>query len=99
MTSKTTKPAVTHAELTPAQLRWRCELSRIPFETTAQAELREGFIGQEGAARACAGARTSQRIQKRYAGEKRFSAPAYSAGIRGRAFPAAKRAHRRTLYR
>jgi predicted ATP-dependent protease len=33
-------------------LRWRCELSRIPFETTAQAELREGFIGQERALRA-----------------------------------------------
>jgi ATP-dependent Lon protease len=33
-------------------LRWKCELSRIPFETTAQAELREGFIGQERALRA-----------------------------------------------
>ena len=52
MTSKNTKPAVGHAELPPAKLRWRCELSRIPFETTAQAELREGFIGQERALRA-----------------------------------------------
>jgi len=48
----TTKPAPLHAELPPAKLRWRCELSRIPFETTAQAELREGFIGQERALRA-----------------------------------------------
>jgi predicted ATP-dependent protease len=47
-----TKPAPQHAELSPAKLRWRCELSRIPFETTAQAELREGFIGQERALRA-----------------------------------------------
>jgi len=39
-------------ELPAAKLRWRCELSRIPFETTAQAELREGFIGQERALRA-----------------------------------------------
>jgi predicted ATP-dependent protease len=48
----TTKPAPKHTELLPAKLRWRCELSRIPFETTAQAELREGFIGQERALRA-----------------------------------------------
>jgi len=48
----TTKPAPKHEELPPAKLRWRCELSRIPFETTAQAELREGFIGQERALRA-----------------------------------------------
>jgi predicted ATP-dependent protease len=48
----TTKPAPQHAELPPSRLRWRCELSRIPFETTAQAELREGFIGQERALRA-----------------------------------------------
>ncbi len=48
----TTKPAPKHAELPAAKLRWRCELSRIPFETTAQAELREGFIGQERALRA-----------------------------------------------
>ena len=34
------------------RLRWRCEPSRLPFETTAQAELREGFVGQERALRA-----------------------------------------------
>jgi len=49
ITNKTT-PA--DAELPPEKLRWRCDLSRIPFETTAQAELREGFIGQERALRA-----------------------------------------------
>jgi predicted ATP-dependent protease len=48
----TTKPAPKPQELPAAKLRWRCELSRIPFETTAQAELREGFIGQERALRA-----------------------------------------------
>jgi predicted ATP-dependent protease len=48
----TTKLAAKHAELPLEKLRWRCELSRIPFETTAQAELREGFIGQERALRA-----------------------------------------------
>src|SRR5271163_3368211 len=48
----TTKLVPTHAELPPAKLRWRCDLSRIPFETTAQAELREGFIGQDRALRA-----------------------------------------------
>ena len=48
----TTKPASKPAELPAAMLRWKCELSRIPFETTAQAELREGFIGQERALRA-----------------------------------------------
>src|SRR5260370_33676811 len=48
----TTKPAPKPTELPPAKLRWRCELSRIPFETTAQAEPREGFIGQERALRA-----------------------------------------------
>ena len=46
------KPAPGHKELPPTKLRWRCELARIPFETTAQAELREGFIGQERALRA-----------------------------------------------
>jgi lon-related putative ATP-dependent protease len=39
-------------ELGPERLRWRCELSRIPFETTAQAQKREGFVGQERALRA-----------------------------------------------
>jgi predicted ATP-dependent protease len=52
MTSKDIKSAPVHEELPPAKLRWSCELSRIPFETTAQAELREGFIGQERALRA-----------------------------------------------
>jgi predicted ATP-dependent protease len=48
----TIKPAPKPIELPPAKLRWKCELSRIPFETTAQADLREGFIGQERALRA-----------------------------------------------
>ncbi len=52
MSSAGYKPAPKPAELPPAKLRWRCDLSRIPFETTAQAELREGFIGQERALRA-----------------------------------------------
>ncbi len=39
-------------ELTADKLRWRCEPARLPFETTAQAELREGFVGQERALRA-----------------------------------------------
>src|SRR5215471_18446068 len=46
------KPAAKPVELLPAKLRWKCELSRIPFETTAQADPREGFIGQERALRA-----------------------------------------------
>ncbi len=48
----TTRAVPKPTELPAAKLRWRCELSRIPFETTAQAELREGFIGQERALRA-----------------------------------------------
>ena len=48
----TIKPASKPNELPPAKLRWRCELSRIPFETTAPAEPRDGFIGQERALRA-----------------------------------------------
>jgi predicted ATP-dependent protease len=48
----TTRPAAKHAELPEEKLRWRCDPSRLPFETTAQAELREGFIGQERALRA-----------------------------------------------
>jgi ATP-dependent Lon protease len=39
-------------ELTVDKLRWRCELARVPFETTAQAQKREGFVGQERALRA-----------------------------------------------
>ena len=42
----------TPQELTAPKLRWRCDLSRIPFETTAQAPRREGFVGQERALRA-----------------------------------------------
>jgi ATP-dependent Lon protease len=52
MGTNDTKPAGGHAELPAEKLRWRCELSRIPFETTAQAELREGFVGQDRALRA-----------------------------------------------
>ncbi|MGB8493709.1 MAG: AAA family ATPase [Candidatus Acidiferrum sp.] len=51
--SVTTEKTITMpAELTPDKLRWRCELSRVPFETTAQAQKREGFVGQERALRA-----------------------------------------------
>ena len=39
-------------ELPAPKLRWRCELARIPFETTAQAPRREGFVGQERALKA-----------------------------------------------
>src|SRR5208337_3987567 len=49
MTDKTTTMPT---ELTPDKLRWRCELARVPFETTAQAQKREGFVGQERALRA-----------------------------------------------
>ena len=52
MSSNGYKPAAVHPELPPEKLRWRCEASRLPFETTAQAEPREGFIGQERALRA-----------------------------------------------
>ncbi|MGB2671023.1 MAG: ATP-binding protein, partial [Candidatus Acidiferrum sp.] len=52
MSTKDIRPATSSTELPATKLRWRCELPRIPFETTAQAELREGFIGQERALRA-----------------------------------------------
>jgi predicted ATP-dependent protease len=52
MLTTTNNASLVPAELPPAKLRWKCELSRIPFETTAQAEPREGFIGQERALRA-----------------------------------------------
>ncbi len=52
MALKTEKPELALTELAPEKLRWRCELSRIPFETTAQAQKREGFVGQERALRA-----------------------------------------------
>ena len=42
----------THVELPPEKLRWHCEPSRLPFETTAQADPREGFVGQDRALRA-----------------------------------------------
>src|SRR5437899_11707085 len=60
----TAKPAPKPTELPPAKLRWRCELPPIPFETTAQAELREGFIGQERALRALK--RGAERSAPRY---------------------------------
>src|SRR5438876_7593802 len=52
MAASNLKPAPKHAELPVEKLRWRCETSRVPFETTAQAEPREGFVGQERALRA-----------------------------------------------
>jgi predicted ATP-dependent protease len=52
MPIKTDKPELQLLELGPDKLRWRCDLSRIPFETTAQAQKREGFVGQERALRA-----------------------------------------------
>jgi predicted ATP-dependent protease len=52
MAIKTDKPELQLVELVPEKLRWRCDLSRIPFETTAQAQKREGFVGQERALRA-----------------------------------------------
>ncbi|HEY2119274.1 MAG TPA: AAA family ATPase [Candidatus Acidoferrum sp.] len=50
LTNHITDPGL--LELTAPKLRWRCDLSRIPFETTAQAPRREGFVGQERALRA-----------------------------------------------
>jgi len=47
----TTRQPETHGA-SRGETEVECELSRIPFETTAQAELREGFIGQERALRA-----------------------------------------------
>src|SRR5271165_5796158 len=52
MVIKTENQEMKLAELGPDKLRWHCELSRIPFETTAQAQKREGFVGQERALRA-----------------------------------------------
>jgi predicted ATP-dependent protease len=48
----TLKPASPPVGLPPEKLRWRCDPARIPFATTAQAEPREGVIGQERALRA-----------------------------------------------
>src|SRR5262249_5259234 len=47
-----TKNGLKAAALPVEKLRWRCEPSRLPFETTAQAELREGLVGQDRALRA-----------------------------------------------
>src|SRR5579862_9311463 len=52
MTENHFQSARRYPELPLEKLRWRCEAARLPFETTAQAELREGFIGQERALRA-----------------------------------------------
>jgi len=52
MKSNSDRTEVLTRELGPEKLRWRCELSRIPFETTAQAQKREGFVGQDRALRA-----------------------------------------------
>jgi len=41
-----------HAGLTPEKLRWRCDPSRIPFETTAEVAPSTGEPGQERAQRA-----------------------------------------------
>jgi predicted ATP-dependent protease len=46
------KPAAAHTELPPEKLRWRCDPTRVPYETTAQAEPLEGVIGQDRALRA-----------------------------------------------
>jgi predicted ATP-dependent protease len=52
MSVTTEKTMTMPTELTVDKLRWRCELARVPFETTAQAQKREGFVGQERALRA-----------------------------------------------
>ena len=52
MKINTVKTELGVRELGPEKLRWRCDLSRIPFETTAQAQKREGFVGQDRALRA-----------------------------------------------
>jgi len=52
MSVTTEKTKTMPTELPPDKLRWRCELARVPFETTAQAQKREGFVGQERALRA-----------------------------------------------
>jgi ATP-dependent Lon protease len=47
-----TKPVTQALELSPDQLRWRCDPDRIPYETTALPEIPEGPPGQERALRA-----------------------------------------------
>jgi predicted ATP-dependent protease len=46
------KSAPDAAPLPPDQLRWRCDPARIPYETTADAPMIEGMIGQDRALRA-----------------------------------------------
>ena len=46
------KTAPAHPELPAEKLRWRCNPSRVPYETTAQAEPLEGVVGQDRALRA-----------------------------------------------
>jgi len=46
------KTAPTCPELPPEKLRWSCEVSRVPFATTAEAEPVEGVVGQDRAVRA-----------------------------------------------
>jgi predicted ATP-dependent protease len=41
-----------YASLTPDKLRWHCDPSRIPFETTADLDPESGYMGQERALRA-----------------------------------------------
>ena len=47
-----TQPLTRLLELAPEKLRWRCDPARIPFETTEQAELVEGPVGQDRGLRA-----------------------------------------------
>ena len=46
------KAAPARSGLPPEKLRWHCDPARIPFETTAQAQLLNGVIGQDRALRA-----------------------------------------------
>ncbi|MGH9793702.1 MAG: AAA family ATPase, partial [Candidatus Acidiferrales bacterium] len=48
----TTKPAVTHPELSADKLYWRCDPARVPFDTSEQFEPMEGVVGQDRALRA-----------------------------------------------
>jgi ATP-dependent Lon protease len=47
-----TTPIPSITGLPPEKLRWRCDPARIPFETTADAELVTDLVGQERALRA-----------------------------------------------
>ena len=47
-----TKPISSLSGLPPEKLRWCCDPARIPFETTADAELVTDLVGQERALRA-----------------------------------------------